>query len=69
MDLLKRGQNRHSPLRPEGNAEDFLPIKAAKKKDLDELLMYVEESIREAEFYKSIRPSPEAVELPDEYEA
>lgn len=70
MELLKRGQDRYSQLSPRAVASGLLPIKGAKKRDLDELLQYVDEHIRFSTFFRSIRAADDADDEPlDEYEA
>ena len=48
--------------------KDFLPVKPAKKKDMDDLLRYVDQNIRESAFFRSVRGSDETNNDPDEYE-
>ena len=69
MDLLKRGQNRFSVMMPSILGNDFLPIKAAKKKDVVELLQYVEEQIRNTAFFESLVTSEDVSDQMDEFEA
>lgn len=68
MDLLKRGQNRYSPLNCDDIGGDLLPVKAAKKEDINELLRYVDEDVRNSEFYRSIQSAADAPDAFDEYE-
>lgn len=68
MALLKVGANRYTPLRCTEIDSGFRPVKAAKKKDLEDLLRYVDEEVREAEFFRSVTSSDEQTEHPDEYE-
>ena len=67
--LLKQGHKRHAPLTALGIESEFLPIKEAKLNDLKDLLQYVDEEIRDSEFFTSISTADFSAEIQDEYEA